>query len=285
MLIAGVFWLFGMIYVVISIVLHNPNDFQMIKGELYDYGVFPLFAITGGVIAIAMFANSWICDANFYSGYFEGDLDGRVDIKDLSPLMGKPAWMVKTQLTLFRLVYMKGFKLKKNKNITEAILGSKKIICQCNECGGELERSTYFTGKCGYCGGIDLHANVISGNTFYSIDNKVKEGYGNPEFYRVKRIFGKKILALLMLSVGLLLVMVAIMGFAHSLNHGLKNNDLELLDTAAAFGTILVGCLPIIYNGIKRLEYVYVARKSSEYFAGRKTPYVKLDSIPYISQK
>ena len=83
MLIAGVFWLFGMIYVVISIVLHNPNDFQMIKEELYD-GVFPLFAITGGVIAIAMFANSWICDANFYSGYFEGDLDGRVDIKDLN---------------------------------------------------------------------------------------------------------------------------------------------------------------------------------------------------------
>lgn len=284
LLITGVFWFFGGIYIVISTILYNSNDLQMLKEELYSYGVLPLFAITGGVIAIAMFANSWICDANFYSGYFEGDLDGRVDIKELAPLMGKPVWVVKMQLTLFRLVYMKGFKLNKNRNSTEAILGSKKIICQCNECGGELERSAYYTGKCGYCGGIDLHAKVISGNTFYSIDNKVKEGYGNPEFYRVKRIFGKKILALLMLSVGLLLVMVAIMGFADSLNNGLKNNDIELLDTAATFGTLLVGCLPIIFNGIKRLEYVHVARESSEYFAGRKTPYVKLDSIPYIKK-
>ena len=45
-----------------------------------------------------------------------------------------------------------------------------------------------------------------------------------------------------------------------------------------------MGCLPIIYNGIKRLEYVHVAKESSEYFAGRKTPYVKLDSIPYIKK-
>ena len=59
----------------------------MLKEELYSYGVLPLFAITGGVIAIAMFANSWICDANFYSGYFEGDLDGRVEIKELAPLI------------------------------------------------------------------------------------------------------------------------------------------------------------------------------------------------------
>lgn len=279
-LIAGVFFLFGIIYVVISIVLYNPNNFQMIKEELYNYGVLPLIAITGGIIALSLLANSWICDANFYSGYFEGDLDGFVDVRELAPLMGKPVWMVKIQLTLFRFVYMKGFKLNKD----EVVLGSKKITCQCNECGGELERSVYFAGKCGYCGGIDLHAKVISGNTFYSIDNKIKEGYGNPEFYRVKGLFGKKILALMMLAIGLLLVLVSIMGFADNLNHGLNEQDVELLDTAAVFGTMLVGCLLIIYNGIKRLVYVHVADKSSEYFAGRKTPYVKLDSIPYIKK-
>ena len=284
LLIGGVFWLMGSVYVLVSVlVLEWEGINSFLSGECM--GSYAIGFLSIVAILLALFSNRCIYDAKFYSGYFEGDLDGIVRIDDLARVMGRHRNTVKFQLFWFRLIYMKNYKIEKVNNNTQIILGSRKILCQCNECGAEIEKSKYFTGKCDYCGGLDIHAKILLDNKFYSVEQNINEGYGAPEYYRAQKYTVKWVIALIMCSLGLLFDMISVMGFADCMTTGIKTNDPEAVDTAFAFAAIFLGFLVLLFNGIKRLEYIHVTKTSSEYFAKRKTPFVKLTSIPYIKKR
>ena len=234
-------------------------------------------------VVLGILSNCWIGDANMYSAYFEGDLDGLISMTDMARLMGMPVPVAELKLRIFRHVYIKGFCFEKHGNNTHIILDSRKIVCQCKECGGEMEKSEHFTNKCGYCGGLDISTKVLCGDEFYSIENDIAKGYGNPEFYQMPKLRRKWVLAMIIWGIGAIFVLISIMGFADNFSHYLKDrSNKDLLDTAVVFATIGIGFSIPVINGIKRMECVRVALRSAEYFAKRKTPYVKLSSIPFI---
>lgn len=53
------------------------------------------------LLIIACKSREYIGDANFYSSYFEGDLDGYVSYADLAEVTGKSQKKVKKQLSSF----------------------------------------------------------------------------------------------------------------------------------------------------------------------------------------
>ena len=137
-------------------------------------------------------SRKWIGDANFYSGYFEMDLDGYISYKELADVTGKSPGEVKSQLHFFRKIYMKGYELKRVGNEEQVVLNSKTAICECKSCGARIEKRIYFTGTCPYCDGSDLYAKVLTDNRFYSIENHMEKGTNKPDFYVAKNIGLKK---------------------------------------------------------------------------------------------
>ena len=276
-------YILGVIVIMASLYV-NVSDvvYEMFSTEnLLFTGILLLAGLV--FVFLGILSNVWIGDANMYSAYFEGDLDGRISMTDIARLMGKSVMVAKLKMHIFRYVYMKGFCFEKQGDNIQIVLGSRKIVCQCKECGGEMERSEYFTGKCGYCGGLDISTKILCRDGFYSIENDIAKGYGNPEFYQMPKLRRKWILAMIIWGIGAIFVLISIIGFADNFSHYLKDRDnKDLLDTAVVFATIFIGFLVPVINGIKRIEYVCVALRSSEYFAKRKTPYVKLSSIPFI---
>ena len=69
-----------------------------------------IFAII--VLIIAIISRKWIGNARIYSSYFENDLDGYVTYYDLAGVTGYSPAKVRSQLKLYRKLYMKNFELK-----------------------------------------------------------------------------------------------------------------------------------------------------------------------------
>ena len=275
--ILGIIVIMGTLYVNVSDMVYEIFSTE----NLLFTGILLLVGLV--CVVLGVLSNCWIGDANMYSAYFEGDLDGRISMNDMARLMGMSVAVAKLKLRVFRHVYMKGFCFEKYGNNTYIVLGSRKIVCQCKECGGEMEKSEHFTNKCGYCGGLDISTKVLCGDGFYCIENDIGKGYGNPEFYQMPKLRRKWIWAMVIWGIGAIFVLISIMGFADNFSHYLKDrSNKDVLDTAVVFATICIGFSIPVINGIKRMEYVRVALISSEYFAKRKTPYVKLSSIPFI---
>lgn len=275
--ILGVILIIAPLYVLVSDLVYDI----FYKQELLYIGI---MVFSGAVVLLlGLLSNRWIGDANYYSGYFEGDLDGIIPLNDMALIMGLPVCISKLKLKLMRLIYMKGYKLEKNGANIHIVLESRKFLCQCSECGAEIKKSEFFTGKCSYCGGLDIHTNIFYNNQLYSIKSDISKGYGNPEFYRARHFKLKKVLAAVIWGIGAIFVLIAFCGFMDNFNQYLDDRtNRDLLDTAVVFAAILIGFMIPVINGIKRLEYVYAADRSSEYFAKRKTPYIKLGNIPYI---
>ena len=275
--IIGVFAIMGTAYVIVHDIVY---DIFSKESLLYS----SIIMVAGVVlIFLGMLSNRWIEDANMYSAYFEGDLDGVIPMADMARLMGAPAWLAIFRLQVLRLIYMKGFSVKNKGRERQIVLGSRKIVCQCNECGGEMERSVHFTGKCSYCGGLDIYTKVLCGEQFYSVKNEIAEGLGNPLYYQMPKLNRKMILAAVIWGIGAMFALISFAGFCDNWSmYRADRSNVEVLDTAIVFAAIFIGFLIPMINGIKRMVYVRVARSSSEYFAKRKTPYVKLSSVPFI---
>ncbi len=301
--IVGVLFVVASANVIISLIVYYRKDIETALGAVAIPGAEAIFV--GGLVLLllAFVSNKSIGDANFYSSYFEGDLDGRIDINDLAMVMGRNSAVVNAQLHWFRLIYMKGFHFERVNNVMQVVLGSKKIVCQCSKCGGEIEKSVYYIGRCSYCGGLDLNARVLVGNRFYSINSNIAEGLNNPEYYQIPTLKRKKLLGAIIMGIGLFFTALGIIGFASNINHyndqeyiidlimsGKTYSSIELvkaeiLEVSITFAALFVGFLPALISGFKRLEYVHATKTSSEYFAKRKTPFVKLGSIPIVKRR
>lgn len=301
--IVGIFNIATSVATIISLISHYRDQLETVLQAKATPQSIVAFIIGVILLIAACISRHLIGDANFYSSYFEGDLDGYIKCSDLAEVMGKSERMVKVQLRLFRKIYMKSYELKIVDNMKQVVLNSKKCICECKNCGALIEKRIYFTGVCPYCRSSDLFAKVLTDNRFYSIENNMSKGVKKPEFYSSKYLKTKKILFLIYLILGISIVCIS---FCACLDNIANYNDKEyltevilsgksyssfelikkeIMDTIIDFAIIMLAFIPVVYNRGKKVKYVYTADSCSKYFSKCKTPIVNLKNLPIAENK
>lgn len=304
-----IFVVYGMFNVVASIaILISLVSFYSDQLETVLYAKATpqsIVSILLGTILLveAYISRCWIGDANFYSGYFEGDLDGYITYNDLADVTGKSANKVKRQLHFFRKIYMKNYELEKVEHIEQVVLHSKICKCECKNCGAPIDKRIYFTGICSYCGSSDLFARVLTDNRFYSIENNMSDGIKKPEFYAAKNLKAKLVLFLTCLCMGLSVFVISIIAV---IDHISKYNNEEYLIEVLLSGTglssfeliqadimeniiwwviLALAFIPVVCNRLKKIRYVYAADTCSQYFSGCKRPFVNAENLPNVRKE
>ncbi len=259
---------------------------------------FIFWIIVGPLMLInAAKSRSDIGDANFYSGYFEGDLDGIVSIEELADVTGKTKEKVAKQLKSFKWLYMKNYDIDKSGKNVE--LTSKTAECECRSCGAHIEKKIYFTGVCSYCGSSDLRAKVLTDGRFYSISNELDGKPKNAAYYTAKNLDARKIFFPILMGLSLFVIVILVMISVDTLS---KYNDKEylrsvlldpdshlrsyelihydMIDDLITNAFVIVGLIPVLINRIMRISYVGMAEVCSRVFAKYKTPFVKASDLP-----
>lgn len=301
-IIAGIFNVAVSVYTLISL-FSTYRDMEIVMEAKAAPGSIMSIKIGIILLIIAVISRHLIGDANFYSSYFEGDLDGYIKYSDLAEVTGKNKYIVMLQLCFFRLIYMKGYTLKFSDNSEQVILNSKKCLCECKNCGAPIEKRIYFTGICSYCGSSDLFARVLTDNKFYSIQNNVSDGVKKPGFYTSKNLTARKVLFPIFLVLGLSVVCILTM---MCLDYISKYNDKEYLTEVLLSGksyssfelikreimdmiiwdiVFIIAFIPLIFSTIKKMICVYTADDCSCYFSRCKTPFVDIEKLPIRKNK
>lgn len=111
------------------------------------------------IIIISLKSQKMIDNIYFYARYFEGDLDGYINILDMVNILGKDEQKIINELSKFiKRKYLKNVSLEKNGKDIQVILQSKISKCECRRCGAIIDKRVSFTGKCPYCGSSDIFA-------------------------------------------------------------------------------------------------------------------------------
>lgn len=289
----GIFLVASSVYVIISLISHYHDSLETVLEARATPESIVETAIGVVLLLAAGISRSQIQDANFYSSYFEGDLSGYIRYGDLAEVTGKSAGKVRRQLRFFRKAYMRGYELKAAEHTEQIVLDSKICACECRHCGAAIEKRIYFTGVCPYCGNSDLFAKVLTGNRFYSIENRVEEGIKNPEYYSVKNIAVKRRLFLLYLGLGLLVIGIgAICCFGNLVDYNNKEYltkvllsgespyssfaliKAEIMDLVIWSAVLVLAFIPVVFNRSRKIKYIAAADDCSQYFSQCKTPYV-----------
>lgn len=300
----GIFCVAMSVFVMVSLVSHYHDDLQTVLEARATPDCVKAVIIGAICLLTAGRSRRLIEDANFYSGYFEGDLSGYISYDDLAEVTGKSADSVKRQLHFFRKIYMKGYEPEIVNHTEQVVLNSKKCICECKHCGAPIEKRIYFTGVCPYCGSSDLFARVLTDSRFYSIGNRMSEGVKNPEFYSLKNIAMKKRLFFLYLCLGLFAIAIgAIICLGNIVDY---NNQeylrkvllsgespyssyalikAEIMDNIICGAVLALAFVPVVFNRCKKVKYISVADDCSQYFAGCKTPFVDAEKLPVAQNK
>lgn len=301
-IIAGIFNVAVSLYTLISL-FSTYRDMEIVMEAKAAPGSIMSIKIGIILLIIAVISRHLIGDANFYSSYFEGDLDGYIKYSDLAEVTGKNKYIVMLQLCFFRLIYMKGYTLKFSDDSEQVILNSKKCLCECKNCGAPIEKRIYFTGICSYCGSSDLFARVLTDNKFYSIQNNVSDGVKKPGFYTSKNLTLRKVLFPIFLVLGLSVVCILTM---MCLDYISKYNDKDYLTEVLLSGksyssfelikreimdmiiwdiVFIIAFIPLICSIIKKMICVYTADDCSCYFSRCKTPFVDIEKLPFRKNK
>ena len=301
-IIAGIFNVAVSVYTLISL-FSTYRDMEIVMEAKAAPGSIMSIKIGIILLIIAVISRHLIGDANFYSSYFEGDLDGYIKYSDLAEVTGKNKYIVMLQLCFFRLIYMKGYTLKFSDDSEQVTLNSKKCLCECKNCGAPIEKRIYFTGICSYCGSSDLFARVLTDNKFYSIQNNVSDGVKKPGFYTLKNLTARKVLFPIFLVLGLSVACILTM---MCLDYISKYNDKEYLTEVLLSGksyssfelikreimdmiiwdtVFIIAFIPLICSIIKKMICVYTADDCSCYFSRCKTPFVDIEKLPIRKKK
>lgn len=298
----GIFFVASSLYVLISLVSHYHDDLKTVL-EAKATPECVVSIIIGTVLLLAAGASRrLIGNANFYSSYFEGDLSGYIQYRDLAEVMGISAARVRLQLLFFRKVYMKGYELGTVNHMEQIVLNSKICTCECKHCGASIEKRVYFTGICPYCGNSDLSARVLTDNRFYCIENQVAEGVKNPDFYAIKHLAAKRMLFALYLGLGLFVIMIAAI---YCLGNFFHYHDQEYLKDLLLSGkspyssfelikadimdsiiwgvALALALIPVVLYRVKKIRYINMADNCSLYFAQCKTPFIDARSLPVLT--
>ncbi|HKM33936.1 MAG TPA: hypothetical protein VJY54_04240 [Lachnospiraceae bacterium] len=299
----GIFNLVLSVYVMLSLIATYHDQMEVI---LYARATPDcIFSFMLGIIflSIAVVSKRMIEDANFYSSYFEADLDGYIEYGDLAEVMGKKEFFVKWQMHFFRKVYMKNYELKVIDRKEQIVLESKICTCNCKNCGALIEKRIYFTGSCPYCGSSDLFANVLTDNRFYSISNTLSEGEKKPQYYSANNLYIKKILFLIFFAIGACVIaIVSLMCLSNFANY---NNEAYLKEVLLSgtgpssfalikedimdliiFGAIVaLAFIPVVYNNYKKIRYIFTTDICSKFFSKCKKPFVDPYKLPAVKDR
>ena len=276
-------------------VRYDFDSFTMTHSKAYPDFVF--WIIVGPLMLISVLrSRANIGDAYFYSGYFEGDLDGEIGIDELADVTGKSTGTVRHQLKHFARLYMKDYSYNDGGKVE---LASKTATCECRSCGAHIEKKIYFTGVCPYCGSSDLRAKVLTQGRFYSISNELNNRNKKADYYTASNLTLRKGLFFVLLVLSMVVIMIMVMMTADYIS---KYNDEEylrsiildpskhmqsyelihyhIIDTCITNVFIIIGLIPVAVNRLKRLTYVFMASLCSDVFAKYRTPFVKASALP-----
>lgn len=293
----GVFEVVMSIWNMLTLISTYGDDYEtIINAKSTPESIFMI--IMGTIlIIVAGILKRIVEDANFYSSYFEGDLDGYVSYSDLADVTGRYVFLVKVQLIIFRVLCMKNYSFQKINGVEQIVLKSKKYLCECKSCGAAIEKRVYFTGTCSFCESSDLFAKVISDNRFYCIDKNVSYGVNKPNYYTAPKIVGKSILYIFLMSIG---IIAAFILFIMLLDYASKYNDQDYLIEVILSGesyssfelikreiremilfcaALIIVILPGIISKGRRLYYISVASECSRFFSRFKRPFVKATEL------
>lgn len=286
-------------YILLSLRLTYIDDWNtFVNAKATPSSVFML--IFGFILSvIALISRRAIYNAEFYSNYFEGDLDGYVTYEELADVTGMSVGRVKLKLAILRPIYMRKVRGVTRGGTRILELYSKKALCQCRNCGAQIEKRVYFTGICPYCQGSDLFARVLTDNHVYSISSSVYQGLSRPEFYikggLIGRIAGHTAVfcvALITLLINLFMSVDFIKKYNDDsyftkliLQGKLRHNSI-LLEKDSMMNTIIfalviaaVMLIPLCIT-FSRLRAALTANTCSKFFATCPNPTVNLKLVP-----
>lgn len=252
-------------------------------------------------LVVVSFSRMMIGNAYFYSSYFEQSLDGVIDFSDLAEVTGKPAWLVRVELALYRVLYMKKYSFKNIDGKTKIELFSKTTLCECKNCGAPVEKKDYFAGHCNYCGSSDVFAKVLAGDRFYSISSEISKGHNNPSYYEKKNLDLQKRIFFCYIVAALGALTISAIGIFDQaskyndkeyLNKTILNPDNHLYDYASIrkelsgviifFGVLSVIMIILTLRRAFRIRYVIEAEKTAKYFSTVEVPFIPAEEIPSV---
>lgn len=293
----GVFLLISSTTIFIQLVVYYRENIQTALHAKSMPGV-KLTVIIGILSLInAGISKHNIQEANFYSSYFEGSLDGYVLYNDLAEVTGKSKKKIRRQLRTYLKIYMKNYEIQTINYIEQIVLKSKLTECECRQCGGIIEKRAYFTGKCPYCGSSDLFAKILANQKFYRIENTVKDGIKHPEFYVVKNIKTKLAIFAGLLCAGISIVIISLIGCIDTITKYNNKEHLvevllsgksyssftlikaEILKLFISFLILFVAFVILSYFRIRKIGYITTADRMSHQFATCTTPFVEKDRL------
>lgn len=297
LLVVGIFLLFTSVWIMLSLMSTYWGDWETVVNakatpECILYSIIGIIFIADSVISRILTGK-----ASFYSSYFEGDLDGVISYEELSEVMLKSKSRIKFELKLFRILYMKKFDFSKEQGNETIMLFSKKVLCECKNCGAPIEKRIYFTGICPYCKGSDLFARVLTDNKFYSISNDISCEKNNPSYYTPKFFNAKKSLCIINICIiSVLLFIFLAFGLDSVANYfdeeyltdtllsGESYSSFELIRgelmdnilLSAVFAPVLI---IVLFFLIKRFLAIRTADKCSYQFSQCTVPFLNIGKL------
>lgn len=301
--IIGSFLVLMSVYVILSLIYTYRDNLETVMYAVATPQCIRHFILGVILLIQAGISRQWIGDAIFYSGYFEGDLNGYISLEDLKEVTGKSTGKLQFQLKLFLKLYLKNYSLQEVDKVNQVILNSKTSTCECRNCGAIIEKKMYFTGTCKYCGSSDLFARVWADNRFYSITNETATNKSNVQFYDKEKYTFKKLLYVLGPLSGLGVIVTNLCMIFDSIS---KMNDKEYLGDLLLSGegppsfefiqndlmdmvlmgviTILI-LLPMIWFGLKRVNSLFATESCANYFKKCKKPFVDIETVPVVKER
>ena len=298
----GIFFVASSLYVLISLVTYYHDNLKTVLEAKATPECVVSIIIGIILLLIAGISRRLIGNANFYSGYFEGDLSGYIQYRDLAEVMGKSSGIVRLQLHIFRKIYMKGYELTKINHTEQIVLNSKTCICECRYCGASIEKRVYYTGICPYCDNWDLYARVLTDNRFYSIESHVSEGINHPDFYTTQKLAQKRMRFLLYLILGISVIVIATFFCIDNVSHYHNKEYLtelllsgnspyssfalikaEIMDNILFGAVFAIAFIPVTIQRGKKIKYIDSADNCSQYFAKCKTPFVDAANLTILT--
>lgn len=294
LIITGVFLALVAVNYAATLLLSYWGDWYTIRHARGTPGSILDFILGLLLIAWSRRSRTLVNDASFFSRYFEGDLSGYIELRELAEVTGRSVPQIRRRLKLLRRLYMRKFSFTRpgERGEEQVELYSKTVTCTCRSCGGAMEKRVYFTGECPYCGGSDLTARVVSGEHFFCIYDDEKRRVNDPSYYEGSSLSRRSALLTVGLVLAALLSLICVLMFFSTLardndptylkkllfadNH-LSTYELihRKLRQDMKFNVVVFAAVfPAIPVLLKRLRGIEHAKRFARFFARVETPYV-----------
>ena len=292
----SLFFIFTAISDIASLISYYWDDWDTIVNAVSFPQSVTAFIVGWVMLIISRFSKKQIDRAVFYSSYFECDLYGVVQIKDLADVVGCSPAAVRRSLKFLRLFYMKGFVIGQKDGQDYAEMYSKKVSCRCRNCGAVIDKKVYFSGLCPYCGTSDIFATVLTDNKVYNITSDFSRESERPEKYLCKASLGRVILLAIAFAISLVVAMVAIVVMTDTIGaYNDYDKILEMIFSGKMHGSpeivrkqllsniiydigLLMIAIPLIKLSLRKIILLSCSMRNARKFASSEKPFIRLEN-------